>query len=81
MIVAAPIVDSLKPLQQFVFNGLSWEQYEALLESLGERRLRHTFVEGRLEVVTPSYEHESSKTLIGNLVAALCLAKTPVQPR
>ncbi|MDA1048927.1 MAG: Uma2 family endonuclease [Planctomycetota bacterium] len=72
MIVAAPIVDSLKPLQQFVFNGLSWEQYEALLESLGERRLRHTFVEGRLEVVTPSYEHESSKTLIGNLVAALC---------
>ncbi|MBI2477599.1 MAG: Uma2 family endonuclease [Planctomycetia bacterium] len=72
MIVAAPIVDSLKPLQQFVFDGLTWEQYETLLASLGERRLRHTFAEGSLEVVTPSYGHESSKTLIGDLVATLC---------
>jgi hypothetical protein len=53
VIIAAPIVDSLKPLQQFVFNGLTWKQYETLLESLGERRLRHTYVAGSLEVVTP----------------------------
>ena len=72
MIVAAPIVESLKPLQQFVFDGLSWEQYETLLDSLGEQRLRHTFVEGSLEVVTPSYDHESSKTFVGDIVAVLC---------
>ncbi len=35
MIIATPLVDSLKPLQQFVFNGLTWKQYETLLDSLG----------------------------------------------
>ena len=80
MIVAAPIVDSLKPLQQFVFDGLTWEQYETLLASLGERRLRHTFVEGRLEVVTPSYAHESSKSFVGGLVEMMCrLCRLPRQ--
>jgi Uma2 family endonuclease len=72
VIIAAPIFDSLKPLQQFVFDGLTWKQYETLLDSLGERRLRHTYVEGRLEVVTPSYDHESSKTFVGGLVEMLC---------
>jgi len=78
VIVAATVADSLAPLQQFVFDGLSWEQYETLLDSLGERRLRHTFAQGSLEVVTPSYGHESSKTLLGDFVAVLCrITHTP----
>jgi Uma2 family endonuclease len=74
LIVAAPGRNSLQPLQRFVFDGLSWAQYEALLASLGERRLRHTYTKGSLEVVTPSYDHEWSKTLIGDLIATLCRA-------
>lgn len=72
MIIAAPLLDSLVPKQQFVFDDLSWQQYEKLLESLGERRLRHTFAEGSLEVVTPSYGHESSKSLVGGFVEMMC---------
>lgn len=72
--VATTTSDALAPLQQYVFDGLSWEQYETLLATLGERRLRHTFKDGRLEVVTPSYGHESSKTILGGFVAILCRA-------
>jgi len=80
VIIATPLVDSLKPLQQFVFNGLTWKQYETLLDSLGERRLRHTYVEGSLEVVTPSYGHESSKSFVGGLVEMMCrLRRLPRQ--
>ena len=72
MIVAAPVAKSLRPIQQFVFDGLTWQQYETLLDLLGERRLRHTYVRGSLEVATPSYDHEWSKTLLGDFVATLC---------
>ena len=76
-VVAAPTTekltcDPLAPLQRYVFSGLSWEQYETLLDNLGENRLRHTFVKGSLEVVTPSYGHEWSKSLLGDFVATLC---------
>ncbi|MBP87199.1 MAG: hypothetical protein CMJ64_10845 [Planctomycetaceae bacterium] len=72
MIVAAPLQKSLQPLQRFVFDGLTWATYETLLDSLGENHLRHTYLEGSLEVVTPSYDHEWSKTLLGDFVATLC---------
>jgi len=58
--------------QQFVFHGLSWEQYEGLLRTLGDRRLRHTYVEGALEIVSPSMNHEWAKSLLGELVAISC---------
>jgi Uma2 family endonuclease len=58
--------------QQFTWYHLSWDQYEALLLALGDRRLRHTYVEGALEIVSPSMEHESSKSVLGDFVVTLC---------
>ncbi|MCH8044964.1 MAG: Uma2 family endonuclease [Planctomycetes bacterium] len=58
--------------QRFVFHDLSWERYEQLLRSLGDRRLRHTYVEGALEIVSPSMHHEWLKSVLGDLVAASC---------
>jgi Uma2 family endonuclease len=33
-----------------VLYGISWDQYEKILEALGEYHLRHTYVEGALEM-------------------------------
>lgn len=71
-IVAAPPSDTTAPDQQFVFHGISWEQYEPLIEAFGDRRLRHTYVEGALEIVRPSLFHESSKSVLGDCVVTLC---------
>ena len=60
------------PEQRFVWYQLSWDQYEAMLRALGDRRLRHTYVEGALEIVSPSMDHESSKSVIGDFVVTLC---------
>lgn len=66
------VVTAPAPEQRFVWYQLSWDQYEALLRALGDRRLRHTYVEGALEIVSPSMDHESSKSVIGDFVVTLC---------
>lgn len=71
-VVTSLPVNTTAPEQQFVFHGISWEQYEGLISALGDHRLRHTYVEGALEVVTPSMDHESSKSVLSDFVVTLC---------
>jgi Uma2 family endonuclease len=66
------VVTSTQAEQQFTLYDLSWDQYETLLRALGDRRLRHTYVEGVLEIVSPSMDHESSKSVLGDFVVTLC---------
>jgi Uma2 family endonuclease len=66
------VVTSPQAEQQFTWYDLPWDQYEALLRALGDRRLRHTYVEGVLEIVSPSMDHESSKSVLGDFVVTLC---------
>jgi Uma2 family endonuclease len=55
-------------------DGATWADYERLLEVRGERATpRITFLEGWLEVMTPSRDHESIKSYLGRLVEAYCL--------
>ncbi|MBI4614512.1 MAG: Uma2 family endonuclease [Planctomycetes bacterium] len=56
---------------QIVFEGIRWETYEALLEDLSWRRLRLTYDEGVLEIMSPRLDHERFKTLLGRMVEAL----------
>lgn len=58
--------------QCFVITGISWEQYEALLEDVGDDfpGLHITYLEGTLEIVSPSRKHERNKTNIGLLLEA-----------
>jgi len=52
-------------------SGISWQTYERLLEELSDRRFRLTYNRGNLEIMTPSPEHELSKTLMGRFVETL----------
>ena len=50
---------------------MSWQAYEALLAWRGERSAtRMTYLEGELELMTPSIEHEDLKKRLGRLVEA-----------
>ena len=54
-----------------LLSRVSWETYDALLDECEDRRLRHTFDQGRLEVMTRSSEHEVNKSLLGMFVVIL----------
>jgi Uma2 family endonuclease len=51
-----------------VLSDISWELYEKILEAFGERRLRHTYVDGMLEIMSPLHVHEWRKKFIGRLI-------------
>ncbi len=59
-----------------VIHGASWADYQRHLEIRGERSVpRLTFLEDRLEFMSPSRFHENKKSGIGRLVEVWCLEK------
>ena len=57
-----------------VLRGATWADYERMLEMRGEASTpRMAYLEGVLEVMTPSRPHEGLKSTIGCLVEAWCL--------
>ena len=59
-----------------ILHGVTWADYQRLLEVRGDRSApRITFLEGRVEIMSPSRTHESIKSLIGCLVEAYCLER------
>lgn len=65
------------PIDQFVrLHNISWEDYEALLAMRGESgALRVTYLEGELEIMTPSINHESLKKTLARLLEAYAEVK------
>ena len=63
------IATNLPPSAVVTFHDVSWEEYERLIEELGEARgLRVSYNEGTLEILTLSHEHESYATFITLLI-------------
>lgn len=55
--------------QRLILFGVSWQQYETLRLTLDNYPgLRMTYLEGTLEIMTPSSEHEMSKKVIARLI-------------
>jgi Uma2 family endonuclease len=63
--VSAPRVED-----NFVLlTGVTWEQYEDLLRIRGDRSgVRLTYLDGDLELMSPTLDHESIKTAIARLL-------------
>jgi Uma2 family endonuclease len=56
-----------------VLRGLSWSDYQRMLEGRGDASVpRFAYIEGQLEVTTPSRPHEAIKSVIGRLVEVWC---------
>lgn len=59
-----------------ILRGLAWSDYERILAIRGDAPIpRLTYLEGALELMSPSKSHESRKSVIGRLVEAWCLEK------
>jgi len=66
-----PIAAETSHDQRIVLHGVSWSQYEMLLAIRGDGAgVRMTYLEGELELMSPSVDHEGIKTTIGRLVEA-----------
>lgn len=78
MSAAAPVLPASGPKpdpdridQRVTLRGVGWEDYEAILRARGERGgVRVTFLEGVLELMSPSIFHESDKKKLARLVEA-----------
>ncbi|MEM9485524.1 MAG: Uma2 family endonuclease [Cyanobacteria bacterium P01_F01_bin.116] len=58
--------------QRLLLHDVSWAEFEAILEELGEHRItRIAYDNGLLEIMVPLPEHESDKEIIGDLLKAL----------
>lgn len=57
-----------------VLRNVTWADYQRQLELRGDRPVpRMAYLEGTLELMTPSRSHEMIKSMIGRLVEAWCL--------
>lgn len=65
-----PVID-IDDIQHFVMEDASWELYEKLLHDIGDRPIRVTYDHGRMEIMSPSPEHEKPKKLLGRMIEAL----------
>src|SRR2546426_2862755 len=66
-----PLADGTEPEERVIICGVSWERYLALDKALGDDRPgpRFYYLDGDLEIMTTSNEHERIKTWIGDLLA------------
>lgn len=63
---------TVPPGQRVLLHHVSWEEFEAILQDLGEHRAaRLAYDNGTLEIMTPLPEHEVNKEIISDLVKAL----------
>src|SRR6476646_3083848 len=69
MIAKRPIAE-----QCFLIEAISWEDYEQFLKIFDDRRFPHTFIDGVLEIMTLSQEHEWTKKIIARFIENLSIA-------
>lgn len=63
---------TVPPGHRVLFHDVSWREFEAILDELGENRAtRLAYSKGTLEIRMPLPKHEKAKILIGDLVKIL----------
>jgi Uma2 family endonuclease len=68
------IVSQLPEDTELIFHGATWEEYEELLDQVGEAAgLRISFNDGTLKVMSLSSEHEKYVRFIERLISTLSL--------
>lgn len=68
MIVRNPLGPSSEALEHIVLYDVPWEAYEAILHAVGDRRLRHSYDRGTLEIMSPLKRHDRAKKILSRLI-------------
>lgn len=62
--------------QRVILTGIPWRQYLALNTAAGDRPgLRMTYLDGILEIMSPSERHEGIKTFLARVVETYCVER------
>lgn len=61
---------ALEPERRFLLEQVPWWAYVALRDALEDSGTRMTYLEGRLELMSPSETHEEQKKLLARLIEA-----------
>ena len=61
--------------QRILLHGVSWATYVMLRDTLDSPGVRMTYLEGSLEIMSPSRAHEVEKTQIARLLELFCLER------
>lgn len=63
--------------QWVLLTGVTWKQYEGLLELFGDDQpgVRVAYLKGTLEIMSPSRTHEHVKSIVGRLVETYALER------
>lgn len=73
----APVVpagENIRTADQRVFLSLTWKQFETLLSVRGDAAgPRIAYLEGVLELMSPSLDHERIKSILGRILEAYAL--------
>jgi Uma2 family endonuclease len=57
-----------RPMQQMVLPGITWETFERILDEVGERHFRLAYLNGEMEYMTISFEHNSYGEWMSRLI-------------
>ena len=79
MVAVSPLfpVHTLMPDEEprIVLSRVPWKTYVLLRDALEGRRLHMTYLEGELEIMSPSGQHEISKKQVARLLELFCLER------
>lgn len=63
-----PFADPDPGERRVLLHGVSWRDYVIVREALDSPGVRMTYLEGALEIMSPSREHELAKKFVARLV-------------
>jgi len=70
------LIEKLPPASTLILRDISWEEYEEILDALGEAKgLRVSYDQGTLQIMTLSTRHEKYARLIDNLVSLFSITR------
>jgi Uma2 family endonuclease len=79
MVAAAPLFpmhpSSVSEEQRVLLRDVPWSTYVVLRDSIESPGVRMTYLEGLLEIMSPSRAHEVDKTQIARLLELFCLER------
>jgi Uma2 family endonuclease len=67
----ASVTATPEPAMYFRIDHATWETYESILGAIGDRPVYVTYDRGTLELMAPSFEHESPKMLLDRVVTVM----------
>lgn len=65
------MVNTTPAEQRVLLKNISWQLFESLLVEMGQRSTRLAYYKGKLELMTPLWEHENRNRLIDRLILTL----------